>query len=106
MTTKQLSDVEKARIILKESRETFEEMNKRFREMETAFRDAQNSFECAERLLKRALNEEANGGNIHKDCEWYHQEKDYCSNYVMGYPGLAFEVSRHKKCILEMLEND
>ena len=104
MTTKQLSDVEKARIILKESRETFNEMNKRFRDMETAFRDAQKSFEYVERLLKRVLNEEANGGNIHKDCEWYNQEKDYCSNYVMGYPGLGFEASRHKKCIKDLIK--
>ena len=49
------------------------------------------------------MNEEENEGNIHKDCKYYDSEKDYCRNYMMGsYTGLAFEVSRHKKCIDDM----
>jgi len=104
MTEKELSDKEKAQIIFETSRETFKEMGNQFRDMATAFHDAQKSFEHAERLLKRVLNEEANGGNIHKDCEWYNHEKDYCGDYLMGYPGLAFEVSRHKKCIKDLVK--
>ena len=60
-----------------------------------------------EKEIIRFLNEEKNQGNVHKDCKWYNEEKDYCSNYMMGvYTGLAFEVSRHNKCIKELIKDD
>ena len=98
-----LSRKEKALLILEESRYTFDECSKQLRETEKAFRECQKAFEYANTLMKKILNEEENGGNIHKDCQYYNSEKDYCSNYMMGiYTGLAFEVSRHKKCIDDM----
>lgn len=101
--TKKLSDKEKALLILEKSRDAFNECSKQLIETEKAFRECQKAFEYANRQLKRVLNEEENQGNIHKECEWYDSEKDYCSNYMMGrYTGLAFEVSRHKKCIDDM----
>ena len=65
-------------------------------------------MEINHREMKRIINECENGGNIHKDCEWYDEEHDDCKNYMMGvYTGLAFEVSRHDKCIRDIVkEND
>lgn len=102
MTEKQ-SDLEKALIIYKESRNAFEELNNQIRELQQAFNECTKAMKTASTYLQRALNEEENGGNIHKDCRYYNSEMDYCSNYMMGrYTGLAFEVSRHKKCIDDM----
>ena len=101
--TKQLSDKEKALLILEKSRNAFDKCNKQLRETEQSFRDCQKAFEYANTQMKRILNEEANEGNIHKDCKYYNSEHDFCNNYMMGvYTGLAFEVSKHKKCIDDM----
>lgn len=98
-----LSRKEKALVILKESKNAFDECRKQLRETEKAFRECEQALKSANTYLKKVLNEEANGGNIHKDCQYYNSEGDYCSNYMMGiYTGLAFEVSRHKKCIDDM----
>ena len=98
-----LTRTEKALVILKESKNAFDECSKQLRETEKAFRECEQALKCAETYLKRVLNEEENEGNIHKDCKYYNSEKDYCGNYMMGcYTGLAFEVSRHKKCIDDM----
>ena len=108
MTEKQLSDKEKALIILKKASEEFNECAKAVRELSDKMYDLQKSFESIRDILKRGLNEEENGGNVHKNCEYYNSEKDFCGNYLMGkYIGLAFEVSRHDKCIKELVdEND
>ena len=104
--TKKLSNKEKALLVLEKSRDAFDECSKQLRETEKAFRECQKAFEYANDQMKRILNEEENGGNIHKECQWYNSEKDYCSNYMMGcYTGLAFEVSRHNKCIDDMLKD-
>lgn len=101
----ELTDKEKALLILEESTNAFNECQKQLRETEQTFRECQKAFEYANTLMKRILNEEENGGNIHKECEWYNPEKDYCSNYMMGkYTGLAFEVSRHDKCIKDLVK--
>ena len=98
-----LSRKEKALLILEESKNAFNECQKQLMETEQAFGECKKAFEYANTLMKRILNEEENGGNIHKDCKYYNSEKDYCGNYMMGsYTGLAFEVSRHKKCIDDM----
>ena len=98
-----LTRTEKALVILKESKNAFDECSKQLRETEKAFQECEQALKSANTYLKKVLNEEANGGNIHKDCKYYNSEKDYCSNYMMGiYAGLAFEVSRHKKCIDDM----
>ena len=98
-----LTRTEKALIILKESKNAFNECSKQLRETEKAFRESEQALESANTYLKKVLNEEENGGNIHKDCKYYNSEEDYCSNYMMGiYTGLAFEVSRHNKCIDDM----
>lgn len=45
--------------------------------------------------------------NVHFDCEWYDVNTDDCLNYAMGiYCGLAFDVSRHDKCIKDMVEKN
>ena len=98
-----VSRKEKALLILEESTNAFNECQKQLRETEQAFRECKKAFEYANTLMKRILNEEENKGNIHKDCKYYISEKDYCRKYMMGcYTGLAFEVSRHKKCIDDM----
>ena len=98
-----LSEKEKALIILEESTNTFNECQKQLKEIAEAFLGCQRAFNSANTYLKRILNEEENEGNIHKNCKYYDSEKDYCRNYMMGrYTGLAFEVSRHKKCIDDM----
>lgn len=98
-----LTRTEKALVILKESKNAFDECSKQLRETEKAFRECKRALDSASTYLKRVLNEEENEGNIHKDCKYYDSEKDYCRNYMMGrYTGLAFEVSRHKKCIDDM----
>ena len=95
-----ISRKEKALIILEESTKAYDECSKQLRETEKAFREYEQALKSANTYLKRVLNEEENDGNIHKDCKYYISEKDYCRNYMMGrYTGLAFEVSRHKKCI-------
>ena len=43
-------------------------------------------------------------GNVHKDCEYYMEKNDSCSNYGMAYIGLAHNVSRHDTCIKEILD--
>ena len=97
------SEKEKALIILEESKNAFNECQKQLRGIEKAFGECKKTFEYANTLMKRILNEEENEGNIHKDCKYYDSEKDYCRTYMMGnYTGLAFEVSRHKKCIGDM----
>lgn len=98
-----ISEKEKALIILEESAKVYDECSKQLRETEKAFRECAQALASANTYLKRVLNEEENDGNIHKDCKYYDSEKDYCRNYMMGcYTGLAFEVSRHKKCIDDM----
>ena len=98
-----LTRTEKALVILKESKNAFDECSKQLMETEKAFRECEQALKSANTYLKRVLNEEENGGNIHKDCKYYNSEMDYCINYMMGiYTGLAFEVSRHKKCIDDM----
>lgn len=105
MMSSDLSDKEKALLILEKSSEEFNKCAKEVRELNYKMEDLRKAFENARRMLKRCLNEEENGGNIHKECEWYKPEKDYCSNYMMGkYTGLAFEVSRHDKCIKDLVE--
>lgn len=99
-----LSDKEKALIILEKAKVNFEECSKRMRNLESAFRECESALEYTNTQLKRVLNEEENCGNIHKGCEYYNAEKDYCSNYMMGcFTGLAFEVSRHKTCIDDII---
>lgn len=104
--TEQLSDKEKALLILEESQKKFEEAEEQFKELSKAILELKIAFEHSERLLKRVINEESNQGNIHRKCEYYNDEKDFCSNYLVGkYLGLAFEVSRHKHCIKDIIEN-
>ena len=100
----ELSDKEKALLILKKSSEEFNNCAKAVRELNYKMEDLRKAFETTGRMLKRCLNEEENGGNIHKECEWYNPEKDYCSNYMMGkYTGLAFNVSKNKECIKDLV---
>ena len=101
----ELTDKEKALLILEKSSEEVNKCAKEVRELNYKMEDLRKAFENARRMLKRCLNEEENGGNIHKDCEYYHQERDFCGNYLMGqYSSLAFEVSRHKSCIKDLVE--
>lgn len=54
-------------------------------------------------LLEVALGKE----NPHVDCEYYNIDSDSCYNYIMGkYTGLAFDVSRHNKCIEDIVKDD
>lgn len=100
----ELSDKEKALLILKQSTEEFQKCAKEVRELNYKMEDLRKAFETVNRMLKRCLNEEENGGNIHKDCEWYNPNKDSCSNYMMGkYTGLAFNVSKNKECIKDLV---
>ena len=102
-----LSSKEKALIILEESTKAYDECNKQLKETMKAFMKCNKALKCAETYLKRVLNEEENEGNIHKDCKYYISEKDYCRKYMMSnYTGLAFEVSRHKKCIDDMRKEE
>lgn len=105
MTEKQLSDKEKALLILEKASEEFTKCTTEIRKLQESLYALNCAFENASDMLKRCLNEEENNGNIHKECEYYNSEKDYCSNYMMGkYTGLAFEVSRHDKCIKDLVE--
>lgn len=105
MTEEQLSDKEKALLILKKAENAFNECGKQLRETQTAFMELTSAVETASDNLKRVLNEEENNGNVHKKCKYYNLEKDYCSNYMMGkYTGLAFEVSRYDRCIKDVVE--
>ena len=98
-----LTRKEKALIIIEESKNAFNECQKQLNETAKAFIECKRAFNSANTYLKRVLNEEDNDGNIHKDCKYYISEKDYCHNYMLGsYTELAFEVSRHKKCIDDM----
>ena len=102
-----LSEKEKALIILEESKNAFNECQKQLNETAEAFLGCKRALKFANTYLKRILNEEDNDGNIHKDCQHYDSEKDYCRNYIMGsYTELAFEVSRHKKCIDDMRKDE
>ena len=101
----ELSDNEKALLILETSQKEFQKCAKEVRELNYKMEDLRKAFETASRMLKRCLNEEENEGNIHKDCRCYNPDKDFCSNYMMGkYAGLAFEVSRHDKCIKDLVD--
>ena len=102
-----LSEKEKALIILEESKNAFNECQKQLNETGKALLECKRALDSANTYLKRVLNEEENEGNIHKDCKYYNSEKDYCRNYMMGrYTGLAFEVSRHKKCIDDIRKDE
>ena len=71
-----LSEKEKALIILEESTNAFNECQKQLNETGKAFLECKRALNSANTYLKMVL------------------------NYIMGrYTGLAFEVSRHKKCI-------
>ena len=97
----ELTDKEKALLILEKASEEFTKCTTEIRKLHAL----NCAFENASDMLKRCLNEEENGGNIHKDCRWYNPDKDFCSNYMMGkYTGLAFEVSRHDKCIKDLVD--
>ena len=101
-----LSNKEKALLILEESKKAFNECNKKMAKLTKTFDECRQSLEYANTQMKRILNEEENNGNIHEKCEWYNSERDYCGNYLMVYTGLAFEVSRHKQCIDDILDGD
>lgn len=102
-----LSEKEKALIILEESTNAFKECQKQLNETGKAFLECKRALNSATTYLQRLLNEEENDGNIHKDCKYYNSEKDYCRKYMMSnYTGLAFEVSRHKKCIDDMRKEE
>jgi len=104
---KKMSDIEKSKLILEKSAQEFSKLSKQVREMNNQMYNLEAVFKATNEMMKRYLNEEKNQGNVHKDCEWYNEEKDYCSNYMMGvYTGLAFEVSRHNKCIKELIKDD
>lgn len=104
--TEQLSDKEKALLILEKSQKKFEEAEEQFKWLTKAILELKVAFQHSEKLLKRVINEESNQGNIHQECEYYNNEKDFCSNYLMGqYTDLAFEVSRHKHCIKDIIKN-
>ena len=102
---KQMSEKDKAVYILKNSKNKFDELSKSVRKLSEEVEELRIAIEYSSTLLRRVLNEEAIGDNVHKDCEYYNSEKDYCSNYMMGrYTGLAFEVSRHDKCIDDLVK--
>lgn len=43
--------------------------------------------------------------NVHKDCKYYHEERDVCLNYAMGkYHGLTYDISKKDKCISELIK--
>ena len=105
MTEKQLSDKEKALLILEKASEEFTKCTTEIRKLQESLYTLNCAFENASDMLKRCLNEEEYNGNVHKDCEYYDPEKDVCINYMMGrYTGLAFEVSRHDRCIKDLVE--
>lgn len=101
----ELSDKEKALLILETLNKEFQKCANEVRELNYKMEDLRKAVETANRMLKRCLNEEENEGNIHKDCEWYNPNKDSCSNYMMGkYTGLAFNVSKNKECIKDLVK--
>ena len=101
----ELTDKEKALLILEKASEEFTKCTTEIRKLQESLYALNCAFENASGMLKRCLNEEENEGNIHKDCRCYNPDKDYCSNYMMGkYTGLAFEVSRHDKCIKDLVD--
>lgn len=100
-----LSEKEKALLILEKSQENFKKCEKQAQKITEELLNLKLAFEESKRMLKRVLNEEDNEGNIHIDCVYYNEEKDFCSNYMMGkYMGLAFECSRHQRCIGDILK--
>lgn len=104
MMSSDLSDKEKALLILEKASEEFTKCTTEIRKLQESLYALNCAFENTSDMLKRCLNEEENEGNIHKNCEWYDPDKDFCSNYIMGkYTGLAFEVSRHDKCIKDLV---
>lgn len=99
------TDKEKALLILNESKKEFKNCEKQFKELAKRLDDVSSALEYANTLLKRVLNESEHL-NIHKDCKYYHEDTDCCHNYLMGcYTGLAFEVSRHEKCIEDIIKD-
>lgn len=105
--TDKLSDKEKALLILEKANECFTECAGEIRKLNDSLYSLTKAFEETRDMLKRCLNEEQNNGNVHKDCEYYDLDGDYCGNYLMGrYTGLAFEVSRWDKCIEDLVEED
>ena len=103
--TNKLSDIEKALLILDKADEKLTECKAELRQLHETLFELNSAFENTSKLLKRCLNEKENKWNIHKNCEYYDSEKDYCSNYMMGkYMGLAFEVSRHSECIKDLVK--
>ena len=102
--TEKISDIERLEIILEKSQEKFLELSTTVMQLREEMLTLNDTMESTTTLIKRYLNEEKNGCNIHKQCKYYNADKDYCSNYLMGkYTGLAFEVSRHNKCIEEII---
>lgn len=100
-----MNDKDKALLIMEKSYDEFKECKEEIKKLHQRLLRLNIAFENANALLKRCLNEEENEGNIHKECEYYYAEKDYCSNNMMGeYCGLAFEVSRHPKCIKDLVK--
>ena len=100
----ELSDKEKALVILEKSRDEFNECTREVRKLTDRLYQLTQAFDSASTMLKRCLNEEGNGGNIHKDCKYYDSKKDYCMNYLMGkYSRLAFNVSKNKECIKDLV---
>lgn len=97
-------DLEKALIIYKESKNSFEKINKQLKELRQALLNFTLAMETANKYLRRALNEEKNGGNVHKKCQWYNAEKDYCKYVIGKFTGLAFEVSKVDKCIVDVIK--
>ena len=101
------SDKEKALLIMEESQKAFNKLEKQFKILKEAMLDLRRTFEDTKIMLKRVSNEEINQCNIHKGCDHYNCEKDFCSNYLLSkYTSLAFEVSRHNQCIKDMTKSD
>lgn len=81
-----------------------EVFNNAYHECRDALNKIGDSLDDLYSLVSRMHNEILNNAdNIHRDCEYYMENHDACSNYGF-YTGLAFNVSRHKKCIKELLD--
>lgn len=72
-------------------------LSQKTRDLAYEMNNLQRELSHMKDMQKKIINEKKLGGNIHKDCEYYDNYNDTCSNYAMT--GAGYEVSRFDKCV-------
>lgn len=92
-----MKDKQKLLEKMKKMNESWSELYRQADDLRIAMWELNKEFSKLKNFSKKIYNEEKLGFNVHRDCDYYNEDDDTCSNY--GMSGAGFEVSRFNRCI-------